>query len=291
MTSLPITVLIAAKNERANIATCMNSLKSMERVILLDSHSQDGTPEAAQALGAEVVQFEYAGGYPKKRQWALEQVPVHTPWVLLIDADESLTAELEKEIATTINKSDACDAYLICKGFHFLQRKFRFGGFSHSAVLLFKNGKAKFEQLLEDDPYALDMEVHERLLVEGQIGTLRNPLIHRDFKGLEAYIDRHNKYSTWEARVRTRYIKNDHDASATVSARLFGNVQERRRFLKQIAIRMPGESYLWFLYHYIFRLGFLEGRPGLIASRLRSQYISQVRAKMYEMGQHKSLHS
>jgi hypothetical protein len=60
-------------------------------------------------------------------------------------------------------------------------------------------------------------------------------------------------------------------------------VQERRRFLKQIAIRMPGEPYLWFLYHYFFRLGFLEGRPGLIASRLRCQYISQVRAKMYEM--------
>src|SRR4051812_15424468 len=101
----------------------------MERIILLDSHSQDGTPEAAQALGAEVVPFDYAGGYPKKRQWALEEVPIHTPWVMLMDADESLTAELEAEIADAINKSDAHDAYLICKGFHFLKRKFRFGGF------------------------------------------------------------------------------------------------------------------------------------------------------------------
>jgi glycosyltransferase involved in cell wall biosynthesis len=280
---LPITVLIAAKNERANIATCLDSLKSMERIVLLDSHSQDGTPEAAQAHGAEVVQFDYAGGYPKKRQWALERVPIHTPWVMFLDADESLTAELETEIAAAINKSDASDAYLICKGFHFLKRKFRFGGFSHSAVLLFKVGKAKFEELLADDSHGLDMEVHERLLVDGRIGTLRNPLIHRDFKGLEAYIDRHNKYSTWEARVRARYINSEHDANATVKARLFGNVQERRRFLKQIAIRMPAESHLWFFYHYIFRLGFLEGRPGLIASRLRSQYISQVRAKMHEM--------
>ena len=280
---LPITVLIAAKNEQANIATCLNSLKSMERIILLDSHSRDGTSEAAQALGAEVVQFDYVGGYPKKRQWALERVPIHTPWVLLMDADESLTAELEAEIAMAISRSDARDAYLICKGFHFLRRKFRFGGFSHSAVLLFRTGKAKFEQLLEDDPHALDMEVHERLLVDGQIGTLRSPLVHRDFKGLEAYIDRHNKYSTWEARVRARYINSANAVGSTVSARLFGNVQERRRFLKQIAIRMPGESYLWFFYHYIIRLGFLEGRPGLIASRLRSQYISQVRAKMYEM--------
>src|SRR3954470_10619558 len=154
---LPITVLIAAKNERANIATCLDSLKSMERIILLDSHSQDGTPEAAQAHGAAIVQFEYAGGYPKKRQWALEQVPIHTPWVMFMDADESLTAALETEIAAALNKSDASDAYLICKGFHFLKRKFRFGGFSHSAVLLFKIGKAKFEELLEDDSHGLDM--------------------------------------------------------------------------------------------------------------------------------------
>lgn len=280
---LPITVLIAAKDERANIENCLDSLGSMSRIVLLDSHSKDGTAEIAQQRGVEVVQFDYSGGYPKKRQWALEHVAISTPWVLLLDADESLTPELVDEIETAIENRAASDAYLICKGFHFLRRKFRFGGFSHSAVLLFKTGKARFECLLEDDAKALDMEVHERLIIDGTIGTLRNPLIHRDFKGLEAYIDRHNKYSTWEARVRARYIRSDHERGSIVRAKLFGNVQERRRFLKQIAIRMPGEPYLWFLYHYFFRLGFLEGRPGLIASRLRCQYISQVRAKMYEM--------
>ncbi|HEX4413385.1 MAG TPA: glycosyltransferase family 2 protein, partial [Lacipirellulaceae bacterium] len=202
---LPITVLIAAKDERANIETCLDSLSSMSRIVLLDSHSQDGTAEIAQQRGIEVVQFDYSGGYPKKRQWALDQVPISTPWVLLLDADESLTPALVKEIAMAIESNAASDAYLICKGFHFLHRKFRFGGFSHSAVLLFKTGKARFECLLEDDPNALDMEVHERLIVDDTIGTLRNPLIHRDYKGLEAYVDRHNKYSTWEARVRARY--------------------------------------------------------------------------------------
>jgi glycosyltransferase involved in cell wall biosynthesis len=290
LAKLPITVLIAAKNESANLETCLNSLGSMARIVLLDSHSQDGTAEIARQRGIEVMQFDYPGGYPKKRQWALEQLPIDTPWVLLLDADESLTPELTNEIEAAVKAPDARDAYLICKGFHFLQRKFRFGGFSHSAVLLFKTGKARFEHLLDDDSHALDMEVHERLIVDGSIGTMRNPLIHRDYKGLEAYIDRHNKYSTWEARVRARYIRSDHDPGATVRASLFGNVQERRRFLKQIAIRMPGEPYLWFLYHYVFRLGFLEGRPGLIASRLRCQYISQVRAKMYEMSRAKSSH-
>jgi hypothetical protein len=69
----------------------------------------------------------------------------------------------------------------------------------------------------------------------------------------------------------------------TIRPRIFGNSQERRRFLKQLALRMPCESILWFLYHYVARLGFLEGRPGLIASRIRSDYIAQVRAKIYEL--------
>jgi glycosyltransferase involved in cell wall biosynthesis len=290
MTSLPITVLIAAKNEAKNIGCCLDSLPEMKRVVLLDSNSQDHTVEMAAARGVEVIQFHYAGGYPKKRQWALDNLQIDTPWVLLLDADESLTTQVIEEITAAVNSPHACNAYLICKGFHFLGRKFRFGGFSHTAVLLFRTGKARFERLLDDDPHALDMEVHERLIVDGSIGALHSSLIHRDYKGLEAYIDRHNKYSTWEARVRARYIRSEHDPGTTVRPNLFGNVQERRRFLKQIAIRMPGEPYLWFLYHYVLRLGFLEGRPGFVASRLRCQYISQVRTKMYEMNLAKTNH-
>ncbi len=127
------------------------------------------------------------------------------------------------------------------------------------------------------------MEVHERMVVEGEIGVLRTPLIHEDFKGLEAYIDRHNRYSTWEAFVRSQWLASGRFGQESVEAKLLGNVQERRRWLKQLAIRFPGEPWLWFCYHYFLRLGFLEGRAGLIASQIRRQYISNVRAKMYEI--------
>lgn len=289
MAKLAVTALIAAKNEAANIECCLESLSSLERVIVLDSCSTDGTARAAERRGLEVVQFKYAGGYPKKRQWALDQLPITTPWVLLLDADESLTPSLIDEISTEITNEHACDAYLIRKGFHFLGRKFRFGGFSHSAILLFRRGKARFERLVDDDPDALDMEVHERVLIRGTIGRLRCPLVHRDQKGLEAYIDRHNKYSTWEAKVRTQYLSNSSASADAILANPFGDFQERRRFLKMLAIRMPGEQYLWFLYHYILRLGILEGRCGLIASQLRCHYIAQVRAKMYELKLSKSV--
>ena len=281
---LPITVLLAAKNEAVNLPRCLAALKPVTRIIVLDSHSTDATADIALSHGAEVVQFDYPGGYPKKRQWALDRLAIATPWVLLLDADEVVPEALWQEIASVVRQLDARDAYLITKGFHFLGRRFEHGGFSHSAVLLFKTGKAHFERLFDDEPGGLDMEIHERVVVDGRIGRLDTPLIHEDFKGLEAYIARHNQYSTWEARVRHRYLTTGRYGEETIAPRLFGNAQERRRFLKALIVRLPFEQHLWFLYHYVARRGFLEGRPGLIASQIRASYIAQTRAKIYELG-------
>ena len=281
--SLPLTVLIAAKDEAVNLPRCLDALSPAERVVVVDSHSTDGTPDIARDHGAEVVQFDYDGGYPKKRQWALDTLDIGTDWTFLLDADEVVPEALWEEIRAVVTAGDPDDAYLITKGFHFMGRAFRFGGFSHEAVLLFRTGQARFERLIEDPADALDMEVHERLHVDGTVGRLDTPLIHEDYKGLEAYIDRHNQYSTWEARLRRAYLKGNTYGEDSVEPNVFGNAQERRRFLKQIAVQVPFEPLLWFVYHYLFRLGVLEGRPGLIASRIRAGYIANVRAKMYEM--------
>ncbi len=96
--------------------------------------------------------------------------------------------------------------------------------------------------------------------MKGPIGRLHTPLLHEDFKGLHAYIDRHNRYSTWEAELRYRYLSQGAYGADTIKPRLFGNTQERRRWIKGLLIRLPGEPLIWFLYHYVFRLGFLEGR-------------------------------
>jgi glycosyltransferase involved in cell wall biosynthesis len=282
-TPLPLTVLVAAKNEEANLGKCLAALAPAARVIVVDSHSTDRTAQTARAGGAEVVQFDYRGGYPKKRQWALDTLPLTTEWVLLLDADEVIPPPLWAEIGAAVADPGAAAAYLITKGFHFLGRRFRFGGFSFAAVLLFRRGRARFERVRDDPAHACDMEVHERVIVDGPIGRLRTPLVHEDFKGLEAYLDRHNRYSTWEAHARHHFLLTGRWGQDTVRPRLFGNTQERRRFLKFWAVRAPFEPQLWFLYHYVFRLGFLEGRPGLIASQLRAAYIAQVRAKLSEL--------
>lgn len=282
---LPITVLIATRNEERNLPKCLAALKRMERTVVVDSRSTDRTAEICAAYGVEVVQFNYTGGYPKKRQWALDTLDFTTNWILLLDADEVVPPELEQEIERAIQSPGTNNGFLIRKGFHFMGQQFRFGGFTFAALLLFRTGKARFEHIIDESSDALDMEVHERIQMDGEIGWLTTPLIHEDYKGLEAYIDRHNKYSTWEAKVRDQFLREGKWGDISIQPRLFGNAQERRRFLKRIAMRLPGEAWLWFLYHYFLRLGLLEGRPGFIASQIRSQYIANVRAKMYALRQ------
>jgi glycosyltransferase involved in cell wall biosynthesis len=279
----PITVLIAAKNEEANIARCLSALSPAERVLVIDSHSGDRTAQISRDMGAEVHEFRYQGGYPKKRQWALDNIRMDTEWIFLLDADEVVPYKLWEEMSDEIRGNDAADAYLITKGFHFLGRRFRFGGFSHSAVLLFRKGRASFEKLCVVPADSQDMEVHERLLVKGTVRKLKTELIHEDSKGLEAYIARHNFYSTWEARQRYSYLKNGNWGEESIKPLFFGNTQERRRWLKRWMLYLPFEAPLWFAYHFLFRLGFLEGRAGLIASQLRARHFSQARAKLYEL--------
>jgi glycosyltransferase involved in cell wall biosynthesis len=279
---LPVTVIVPTRNEEDNVGHgLVGAVGRVSRVIVVDSGSTDRTRELAEAAGAEVVSFRYGGGYPKKRQWALDNLNIDTPWVLLLDADEEVPEGLWVEVAAA-TRHDRAEGYFIKKEFHFLGRRLAFGGFSHSAILLFRRGAARFEQPGFEDTSGLDIEVHERILLGGRAGRLRTPLIHSDRKSLSAYVERHNRYSTWEAAMR-REILSSQEGELRVKANLLGDVQERRRALKAIAMRMPFEPAAWFLYHFVGRLGFLEGRRGLIASEIRAHYIAQVRAKMYEM--------
>jgi glycosyltransferase involved in cell wall biosynthesis len=280
---LPITVLLAVKNEAVNLPKCLSSLAPASKVFVLDSGSSDSTAQIATDWGASVYQFTYSGGYPKKRQWALDNLDIQTPWVLFLDGDEVVPDRLWQEIAAVVNSPSACDGYLIQKGFHFLGGRLTYGGFSHSAVLLIRKGKGRFERLFNDSADSLDMEIHERVIVDGTVGRLKTPIIHEDFKGLESYIERHNKYSTWEAKLRYQFLSTGRYGQETIQPRLFGNSQERRRFLKALVIRLPFEPWIWFLCHYVLRLGFLEGRRGLIACQIRASYIAQVRAKLFEL--------
>ncbi len=279
--SIAVTVIIAVRDDAENLPSCLESLSPAERIVVVDSNSRDDTVDVARRFGAEVIQFEYNGGYPRKRQWAMDAIDITTNWILLIDADERVPPELWREIEANL-ESDV-NAFAVTKAFHFLGKRLRFGGFSHSAVILLRKGKARFEELdFEGMDDGFDMEVHERLHVDGIVARIKAPLMHKDVKSIDHYIARHEGYARWEARVRYNYVKTGSWGNG-MDGNLFGDVQQRRRFLKGIALRIPFEPLCWFLYHYVVRLGFLEGSAGFTASKIRAQYICWARKRLKEL--------
>lgn len=278
---LPITALIATKNEESNISKCIKSVNFCQSIHVIDSYSSDNTQAIAKELGATVTNFDQSSlQYPKKRQWLLESGMITTPWILVVDADEVVSDELKNELRECCNHS-ICNGYFIKKSFHFLEKKLRFGGFSFNALVFFRNGTAKYEELPCDPSFIdMDMEVHERIILTGRVGKLSGTLLHDDWKSYDHYVSRHVAYSKWESYIRYRRLKDGVWGPRAISSNPLKDLQTFRRFLKSIIIRLPFEPALWFLYHYFFRLGLLEGKKGLLASQVRFNYISLVRSRL-----------
>src|SRR6266581_4865692 len=164
---LPVSVIVAARNEERNLPRCLEALRNVGEVYVVDSESVDATPEIACSFGAKVVQFHYQGGWPKKRQWAMENLALAFDWILLIDADEALTPELEEEIRRAIEDPNI-NGYYISLRMYFLGKLLRHGGAGFWKLSLFRRGKGGYECRLKDqDSSMADMEIHEHVVVEG----------------------------------------------------------------------------------------------------------------------------
>lgn len=281
--SVPVSVLVPVRNEERNLPRCLESLRDFGEVYVLDSQSTDATCEIAIRYGAKVVQFFYAGGWPKKRQWAMDTLPLKYDWILLLDADEALTLELIDEVRTAI-ANPRQNGYYISLQLHFLGRRLRHSGASFWKMSLFRRGKGRFEcRLADQDASMADMEIHEHVVVEGETGKLRQPLIHHNVESLSRYILKHNEYSNWEASV---WLNPTRDASELPPS-LFGTQAQRRRWLRRAFFGMPGSPLVFFLYKYVFRLGFLDGLPGLIYCTFQGVQFFDIKAKIYELELHK----
>jgi glycosyltransferase involved in cell wall biosynthesis len=280
-TTLPLTVIIPVRNEAHNLRRCLESLKSVGEIYVIDSKSTDDTAEIAQSYGAKVVQFHYAGGWPKKRQWAMDTLSIAEEWILLLDADEVLTPELEGEIRTAI-QSPHLDGYYIALQMYFLGRQLRHSGASFWKLSLFRKGLGHFECRLQDqDPSMADMEVHEHVIVAGATRKLTRPLIHHNVESLSRYILKHNEYSNWEARV---WLEGKRETnSEDIEPSLWGTQAQRRRWLRRRFLGLPGSPFLFFIYKYIFSFGFLDGVPGLIYCAMQGIQFFHIKAKIYEL--------
>jgi len=280
---LPLSAIVATRNEARNLPRCLESLRDAGEVYVIDSQSTDSTIEVAKSYGAHVVQFHYKGGWPKKRQWAMDSIPLSYDWILLIDADEALTPELVSEIRQAI-QNPTFDGYYINLRMFFLGRELRHSGASFYKLLLFRRGKARYEcRLKEQDDSMADMEVHEHVVVQSEskprVAKLNNALLHHNVESLSHYILKHDKYSNWEART---WFEGDANAK-DLPPSLVGSQAQRRRWLRKMFFEVPGSPLLFFLYKYILCLGFLDGIPGLIYCGLQGVQFFHIKAKIYEL--------
>jgi glycosyltransferase involved in cell wall biosynthesis len=278
-TKLSVSVIIPVRNEARNLPRCLAALGDMAEIFVVDSQSTDATVEIARSHGPQVVQFHYQGGWPKKRQWAMDNLPLANDWILLLDADEVLTPELAAEIRQ-VTQNPTIDGYYIALRIYFLGRVLLHGDARFWKLALFRRGKGKFECRLKDQDVSMaDMEVHEHICVDGPTAHLKHPLIHHNVESLSRYIQKHDEYSNWEARV---LLSEDHDAEQ-IAPSLFGTQAQRRRWLKQKLFALPGSPVLLFFYRYLLRLGFLDGVPGLIYCGFQAIQMFHTKAKMYEL--------
>lgn len=276
--SLPVSVIIPIRNESRHLARCLESVRKMGEVYVIDSQSSDESVEIARERGAKVVQFYYQGGWPKKRQWAMDTLPLAHDWVLLLDADEVVTRELADEIGRCIQNPEI-DGYCVGLQMHFLGRVLRHCGASFYKLSLFRAGKGRLEcRLREQDLSMCDMEVHEHIVVRGRTAKLQQPLVHHNAESLSHYIQKHNEYSNWESRV----LMNVGGVEDLPPA-LFGSQARRRRWLKRKFFGLPGSPVFLFLYRYLLRGGFLDGVPGLLYCGFQAVQMFHTKAKIYEL--------
>ena len=275
---LQVTVIIPVRNEAQNLPRCLQALKGVAEIYVIDSQSTDDTVEIARSHGAQVVQFHYQGGWPKKRQWAMNTLPISCDWILLLDADEVLTPDLVEEIGSAI-QDPAVDGYFILLRIWFLGRVLLHGDVGLWKLSLFRRGRGRYECRLKDqDASMADMEVHEHVVVEGGTARLQNPLIHRNVDSLSRYIRKHDEYSNWESRVLQQY-----GSDKELPPSLWGTQAQRRRWFKRKLFVLPGSPVLLFLYRYVLRLGFLDGVPGLIYCGFQAVQMFHTKAKIYEL--------
>jgi len=266
-----ITVIITTRDEELHIGRCIESVRGLGRVVVVDSESRDATREIAEASGAEVVKHPWEG-YAAQKNWALTSVAADTEWALFMDADEFLTDQLRSEISNAIEDSSAAGFYVARENVVLGRRLKHAWWYPDYQMRLFRPELARFEDRL----------VHEHVLVDGPTAHLDEPLIHENLKGVGAWMERHISYAALEAREMRRSLATN--GNSGVQPKFLGSRLERRRAIKtRIWYRLPFRPAIRFLWLYIVKRGFLDGRAGRAYCELVAAYEALIDANLLEL--------
>ncbi len=268
---MSISVLILTLNEETNLQECLESVSWSDDIVVFDSFSTDNTVEIAKSAGVRVFQRKF-DNYAAQRNAALTKVEYKNPWVLMVDADERWPSSLYDEIEAAI-ESDSAQEYSL---YHFRRKDMFFGrwlkrstGYPTWAGRLVRLGSV-----------AVKRDINEEYCTDGTKGYLEGHFIHHPFnKGIAHWIGRHNRYSTMEAEALLR----EQGQLLKMGSLFSKDPTQRRKYLKQLAFRLPCRPLLTFCYLYFFRLGLLDGIPGLTYCRLRAIYEYMIDLKVKEL--------
>jgi glycosyltransferase involved in cell wall biosynthesis len=256
------------------------SVQWADEIFVVDSQSTDDSAQIAERNSAKVVQFDFNGTWPKKKNWSLENLSFKNEWILILDADEVLPPEAANEIGNAISEAGRIAGYWINRHFMFLGRRLRHSYYPNWNLRLFRHALGRYERLTNAETKSGDNEVHEHVIVNGPTSRLRCEMEHHAFPSVEVFVEKHNRYSNWEARVAADELL--HGSSRELS----NSPVEGRRRLKMLSQRLPFRPLLRFLYIYIWQKGFLDGRDGYYFARLHAFYEFLSVAKTYELTHH-----
>lgn len=269
-----VTVIILTYNEEKNIKACLDSIIGFsDHVFVVDSGSTDKTLAIVESFGVNITTHPFEN-YAQQRNWALHNLPITTDWILNIDADHRLTSELKANIYEQLEKGipDDVNGFLASRRTMFMGKWIKYGGhYPTYHAVMFRRGFGKCEEKLYD----------QHFLVNGKTIKLKGDIIDLITESLTTFTERHNKWSSLEAEQQVNSTNKDD----TIKGSLTGNAIQIRRYIKNIYEKFPLfiRPFIYFTIRYFFRLGFLDGRRGLIFHFLQCFWFRfLIDAKIYE---------
>ncbi|MBB3206300.1 glycosyltransferase involved in cell wall biosynthesis [Rhodopirellula rubra] len=272
--TIPVSVVVLAKNEEVNIERCLRALTRFDEVVVVDDNSTDQTVAISRRLGARVLDHRFVT-FAGQRNWAMREGKLRHPWVLHLDADEVVDSTFCTELySAVLNAESTIGAFCICRR-TILEGTWlrRSEGFPVWIMRLVHREKAVFQDQGHGEVAVPD--------IEGQISQIVAPLTHYAFsKGLANWIARHNAYSDREAKLEQELEQLRDPRSWTTIVR---DKAARRTQMRQLSRKLPFRGFLRTLYHYIVKRGFLDGRAGWQYSYLMGTYESWIVMKKREL--------
>lgn len=266
---VPVTVMIFTRDEEIHLPSCLDALGWSDDVIVVDSFSEDRTKEIALARGARFFQNRFEG-FGTQRNWAIANTAPRHHWILILDADERVPPELAEEIERVVASSPGdVGAYRLKRRFYMWGRWLRYSSlYPNWVVRLIHRDRVSY----------IDRGHAETQTVQGRILELDQDLIDENLRSIDDWFERQNRYARKEAEYELA-----NEASVRGWGQLFSrDPLLRRAALKRLSWRMPLRPVFYFLYAYLWRSGFRDGRDGLVFCFMKALYQGMIVVKKYD---------